>query len=339
MNDKCGRRDTPHGPEVRECAQCGAPFTPRREHARFCSAACRVAWNREHVGVAAAPAVAIDWSVTAMTEAAGRLATARACDLPRVAAAVGETVWWVTLVDATLVRYHPRDYENALAGKTARRQSTEETLEGLRYVRNQLGKSVDPAEFIATANSDHATGCTWRPQPEPALPGLAPRARQWELSRYHSYQARLAGHRIAATFTRCTGFLAHAAILARDSARPSPGVPGLPRPGTSAARPVGPPSVAPPARHQGASNGSARGERPGRPRPAALPASTVVRGPLTGAAHATRTVTLSYRVREPAGLPLTGEPVPQARPGQPTSFLEQVFAEYPERRQMTASWC
>ena len=36
-----------------------------------------VAWNREHAGVAATPTVALDWSVTAMTEAAGRLATAR----------------------------------------------------------------------------------------------------------------------------------------------------------------------------------------------------------------------------------------------------------------------
>ena len=79
--------------EVRECAQCGTPFTPRREHA----------------GVAAAPAVAIDWSVTAMTEATGRLAAARDWDPPRLAAAVAEAVWWVTLVDATLVRYLPRD--------------------------------------------------------------------------------------------------------------------------------------------------------------------------------------------------------------------------------------
>ena len=43
------------------------------------------------------PAVAIDWSVTAMTEAAGRLSAAST--LPRLAAAVGEAVWWVTLVD------------------------------------------------------------------------------------------------------------------------------------------------------------------------------------------------------------------------------------------------
>jgi hypothetical protein len=43
---------------------------------------------------------------------------------------VGETVWWVTLVDATLVRYHLHDYEKALASGTVRRRKTEKTLEG-----------------------------------------------------------------------------------------------------------------------------------------------------------------------------------------------------------------
>jgi hypothetical protein len=144
--------------EVRECAQCGLPFTPRREHARFCSARCRMAWNRDHAGLASAPAVAIEWSVTAMVEAAGRLTAAAPWDLAHLSAAVGETVWWVTLVDATLVRYHPRDYEKALADKTVRRRKTEETLEGLRYVRNQLGKSVAPAAFIQPAAGD---GAAW----------------------------------------------------------------------------------------------------------------------------------------------------------------------------------
>ena len=204
--------------DVRECAQCGTPFTPQREHARFCSPRCRMAWNREHAGVAAAPAVAIDWSVIAMTEAAGRL-PASAPDLPRLAAAVAETVWWVTLVDATLVRYHPRDYQSALADNEVRRRKTEVTLEGLRYVRNQLGKSVEPAEFVRSAVRDGAGdgadgGWVWRALPEPGLEALAPRARQWELSRYRAYQARLAGHGITATFALCTAFLTRAASLA-----------------------------------------------------------------------------------------------------------------------------
>ncbi|MGH3295426.1 MAG: hypothetical protein ACRDP7_26885 [Trebonia sp.] len=199
--------------EFRKCAQCGTPFTPMREHARFCSARCRMAWNSEHAGVAAAPAVAIDWSVTAMTEAVGRLAVAGGWDLARLGAAVGETVWWVTLVDATLVRYHPRDYEKALADM-ADRQETEETLEGLRYVRNQLGSSVDPARFVCPAGDDRAAGWTWRPLAEPELDALPPRARRWELSRYTAYQARLAGRSIGRTFSCCTRFLTLAAELA-----------------------------------------------------------------------------------------------------------------------------
>ncbi|HEX4087610.1 MAG TPA: hypothetical protein VHZ33_02775 [Trebonia sp.] len=206
--------------EFRKCAQCGTPFTPMREHARFCSARCRMAWNREHAGVAAAPAVAIDWSVTAMSEAAGRLAAAGTWDPARLGAAVGETVWWVTLVDATLVRYHPRDYEKALTGE-AERQETEETLEGLRYVRNQLGSSVDPAEFVCPVGEESAAGWAWRPLPEPALDALPPRARLWELSRYTAYQARLAGRNIEKTFARCTQFLALAAGLADGTAAPA----------------------------------------------------------------------------------------------------------------------
>jgi hypothetical protein len=203
--------------DVRECAQCGTPFTPQREHARFCSPRCRMAWNREHAGVAAAPAVAIDWSVIAMTEAAGRLAVAGSWDLHRVAAAVAETVWWVTLVDATLVRYHLRDYEKALADKDVRRRKTEGTLAGLRYVRNQLGKSVDPAEFVRPAGEYGADdGWAWHPLPEPGLETLAPRARQWELNRYHAYQERLAERDIARTFARCTEFLGQAADLVRS---------------------------------------------------------------------------------------------------------------------------
>jgi hypothetical protein len=180
-----------------------------------------MAWNREHAGVAAAPAVAIDWSVTAMTESTGRLAVAGAWDLPRLTAAVGETVWWITLVDATLVRYHPLDYESALASKAVRRRKTEEALEGLRYVRNQLGKSVDPAGFVCPATCDEGgTAWTWRPQPEPGLDELTPRARRWELSRYRAYQGRLAGRDITVTFNRCTEFLVHAAGVAAGRTMP-----------------------------------------------------------------------------------------------------------------------
>jgi hypothetical protein len=213
--------------EVRECALCGNEFTPAREHARFCSAPCRMAWNDEHVGVAAAPAAAIDWSVAAMAEAATRLAASSGSwDLPHASAAMSDAVWWVTLVDATLVRYHPRNYEGALADRSARRKQTEQTLEGLRYVRNELGRSTDPASLIQPASpapgSAPATRWTWRPLPQPDLSDLGARARRWELSRYRAYQEQLAGHDITDSFTWCAEFLMLAASLTGDTVAPSP---------------------------------------------------------------------------------------------------------------------
>jgi len=179
-----------------------------------------MAWNDEHAGVSAAPAAAIDWSVAAMTDAARRLSSPRTWDLPSLSAAVADAVWWVTLVDATLVRYHPRNYESTLADRSARRRETEQTLEGLRYVRNQLGASADPAGLItppAADGSGPGSGWTWRPLPPPDLSGLGSRARKWELSRYRAYQARLAGRDVTATFTWCAEFLALAACLAGSS--------------------------------------------------------------------------------------------------------------------------
>jgi hypothetical protein len=200
--------------EVRECAQCGTRFTPEREHARFCSASCRMAWNREHAGVAATPAVAIDWSVIAMTESVGRVAAAGAWDLPQVATAVGETVWWITLLDATLVRYHPDAYDSALASKNVRQRKTEQTLAGLRYVRNELGRSTDPALFVRRDPGGNEARWTWAERPEPELKGFDPRARRWEMGRYRAYRERVAGRGLTRTFTRCAEFLALAAGLA-----------------------------------------------------------------------------------------------------------------------------
>lgn len=59
--------------DIRSCEHCGGVFAPRREHARFCSVRCRVAWNREKMGDPAVEPSALLWSVTAMSETAQRL--------------------------------------------------------------------------------------------------------------------------------------------------------------------------------------------------------------------------------------------------------------------------
>jgi len=207
--------------DLRDCEQCGAMFTPRREHARFCSARCRVAWNREHARPQAAEATALDWSITAMRDVTGRLRRVRAADQARVLAATIEAVWWVTIVDATLLRYHPGAYDSILAGQSpAERRLIEGTLAGLRFVRNQMGRHLDPADFIGRAagrpggEKDRSPAWTWRPVPEPPLGSLPPSGQAWERTRHRAYQAELAGHPVGETFGRVAEFLKRTAAIA-----------------------------------------------------------------------------------------------------------------------------
>jgi hypothetical protein len=207
--------------EIRTCEQCGAVFVPRRERARFCGARCRATWNREHTGDPAAGWSALQWSITAMTETIERLPTIRAGDRTRAFAAIGEAVWQVTLVDATLVRHYPDIYDRVLASRIlARRRLTEETLAGLRFVRNHIGAELSLAGLIQPGRPavphGRITSWTWKPVPDPALASLAPRGRAWELARYRAYQANLAGYTIAETFGRAAEFL----NLAAPSALP-----------------------------------------------------------------------------------------------------------------------
>jgi hypothetical protein len=200
--------------DTRNCEQCGVVFAPRREHARFCSARCRVAWNRQNASGTPADTGALDWAISAMDDTADRLLRAGGLDRADGFALISEAVWWVTMVDATLVRYRPDIRASLLAGQDpVRRRVTEDTFGGLRFVRNRMGYDADHADFIAPldprpgAAAPRVAGWIWRPVPEPALTTLTPRGREWELTRYRAYQAQLAGHPIGETFTQATAFL------------------------------------------------------------------------------------------------------------------------------------
>src|ERR1700749_5287677 len=91
--------------DPRPWARCGKVFEPQREHARFCSARCRVAWNRNNLnpdrwGVGNLPgeekqrdpqtqASALSWAVIGMRDATGRLGRGRPMDSPQAFAGVG----------------------------------------------------------------------------------------------------------------------------------------------------------------------------------------------------------------------------------------------------------
>jgi hypothetical protein len=163
---------------------------------------------------------ALAWSIIAMRETTERLGKTRARDRPQAFAVIGEAVWWVTIVDATLVRYHPEAYDGALAGLPGtRRRATEGTFAGLRYVRNRMGYYADHADFIqprlsAEGNSDAPIATwTWKAMPEPPLETLLPRGQVWEMNRYWAYQDRLAGHAVSQTFDLAAAFLTLASSI------------------------------------------------------------------------------------------------------------------------------
>jgi len=192
--------------DLRVCQQCGSAFTPRREHARFCSARCRVTWNRENAGSVSVDRGPLGWAVVAMGEVVARLGRLRPKDQVQALTVISEAVWWVTIVDATLVRYHPDVYDAALSSRPDR-DVVEGTLTGLRFVRNQLGYHADPADFVEPVPGRAATGWRWRTAACPALDTLSPRGQEWEASRYKAYEDRLADHTVGDTFRSTAAFL------------------------------------------------------------------------------------------------------------------------------------
>lgn len=229
--------------ETRRCERCGSEFEPKREHARFCSARCRVAWNRENWNRVnrdqqkwgsenwetrrrqGTQTSALGWAITAMQDTTGRLGRVRAGNRAEAFAVIGEAVWWVTIVDATMVRYYPDEYDEALARMpAAQRRSLETMLAGLRFVRNRMGYYADHADFIQPCPDEEAGGdapiteWAWRSLPVPAVETLPPRGQEWELSRYEAYQDRLAGHTVGETFSQTSRFLDLVARTAKPEA-------------------------------------------------------------------------------------------------------------------------
>ena len=198
----------------RSCRQCSTAFVPRREHAQFCSRACRVAWNREQLGDVAFGPNVLEWSITAMWEATGRLTRIRAWDRTRAFEAINDAVWRVTMLDAALVRYHPGVYDDTLESFSAADQALfEETLAGLRLVRNRAVEPDDLARFVDSGTTawgpqtGQITNRRWKSVPMRPSSSASKSALAWEQARYRAYENRLADTTIGDTFECCRGFL------------------------------------------------------------------------------------------------------------------------------------
>ena len=215
--------------EVRRCDECGTVFVPRREHARFCSGRCRVGWNHGQPGDPVTEVSALAWSVIAMDDMTQRLPLVPVRDPRRALAVIGEVVWQVTIVDATLVRYYPDVYDEVLAGQPcAERRRVEGTLSGLRFVRNRLRDQAAYGDFVSWPGGSGSGGgpviaWVWQPVPAPALESLPPGGRSWETTRYGDYRDFLVRRAVGETFGRATAFLS----LAASSASSAPAIAGV----------------------------------------------------------------------------------------------------------------
>ena len=183
-------------------------------------------WNREHLTDAVAEERALEWSLAGMRDVTERLALCRPEDAAVAFSAVAEAVWWVTIIDARVIRQYMDIYDAVLAAHPPdQRPMIEGTLAGLRFVRNQTTNETISAGFIsppADANG-HGYGVIaawhWNRVPEPALDLLPSDVRSWERSRYQSYQAWLADSIVGDVFERATSFLNLAAARVTAIAR------------------------------------------------------------------------------------------------------------------------
>jgi hypothetical protein len=161
-----------------------------------------------------------------MQAATDRLLVATTSDPAAAFMVVTEAVWWVTLVDATLVRYHQAAYGRLLAHQSdTERLTIEDTFAGLRFVRNQMGRQPGPGDLIRSPRqpgklAGRIADWTWAPASEPILAAQPGPARDWELARRRSYLAQLAGHPIGATFTQAAAFLQQAWTAAAVDQQP-----------------------------------------------------------------------------------------------------------------------
>ena len=174
---------------------------------------------------------ALGCSVTAMAETVQRLSSAAAMDLPQALAVISEAVWWVTIVDATMIRYHHGAYDHALAAlDPAARQAAEATFAGLRFVRSQMGYRAGPADFIQPQPLQGGTEYApvakwiWKPVPAPELEAVPRPGRGWEISQHQQYRTYLADHPVGQTIVPVAALLTqvHAAADRAVEARGLP---------------------------------------------------------------------------------------------------------------------
>lgn len=149
----------------------------------------------------------------AMNDATDRINKIPATDLPRAFAAtlsaIGEAVWWITIVNDTLWHNYRGAYDQATV-LTA--PDPTDTINGLRSVRNRIGHKVDLVDFLeplasrAWSVDGRITAWAWKAVMPPERGDRSTRDHRRDLDLQQSYERALAGQNIWQPFMLATGF-------------------------------------------------------------------------------------------------------------------------------------
>lgn len=160
------------------------------------------------------PETALNWSIQAMHDATDRVNKISELDAARAFAAIGEAVWWITIVSDSLRHAHPTKYSRALELTTP---NPADTILGLRSVRNRIGHQVDLVDYVKPIASrpdpgdGRITAWAWRHVPPPEQNQMTDGQHKWALRCHQAYEAAVVeggqGGNIVYTFDLVQGFL------------------------------------------------------------------------------------------------------------------------------------
>ena len=147
------------------------------------------------------PELALDASIQAMADATARVN--QTTDPVKAFIAIGESVWWITVVNDTL-QTEPF-YKDSLSDNTFLR----DTLAGLRSVRNRIGHEVNLIDYVnleATRSDQYGDGrvaaWSWKSVPPPKAT-----QRRYAMENHRAYEVTLAGRTVVEGFSRTQMFL------------------------------------------------------------------------------------------------------------------------------------
>jgi hypothetical protein len=165
------------------------------------------------------PSDALVWSMKAMDEAINRVNRVATSDPAAGFAAIGESMWWITVVNDTLRRDYEVAYDQAPGMMSP---NPTDTLDGLRSVRNRVGHDVDLVTFIEPVASrtdpgdGRITAWAWRSLPPP-VEGAGGRNRPHQQQRaeqlHQAYERALAGQNVWQSFNVAAGLFGQVARI------------------------------------------------------------------------------------------------------------------------------